>query len=272
MNWVWENSPTSGTELLLLLAIADCADDYGRNAFPSRTTLARKLRMNPSTVRRLVRKLENAGQLRVERSVGRHQTNSYSLVLHTAQAPVENPVDKSPENGAGCPGAICPPGQSAPSGEATGTEKGGAAVPPRTTRTVLGGGGAREPTVHDITSPAPGDPIADAVLDGLGSAWHLTPAQRSRLRPRILDALLNGWSIPNLISYLSANPRGVHSPFAVLSKRIEDLPPNRPRKQAGSRKPAWCGVCDEHTRHEETAAGLRRCPRCHPHRTITEPI
>ena len=52
MNWVWEHSTAKGSELLLLLDIADAADDQGRNAFPSISTLAAKTRMSRRTVQR----------------------------------------------------------------------------------------------------------------------------------------------------------------------------------------------------------------------------
>jgi len=41
---VWDHSAASGSFLLMLLAIADFADDDG-NAYPSVPTLARKCRM-----------------------------------------------------------------------------------------------------------------------------------------------------------------------------------------------------------------------------------
>ena len=57
MTWVWDNSPTAGTELLLLLAIADQADDRGTNAWPSLRSLARRTRLDPRTVQRVIRRL-----------------------------------------------------------------------------------------------------------------------------------------------------------------------------------------------------------------------
>src|SRR6266540_4691977 len=80
MNWVWEHSTAKGSELLLLLAIADAADDHGRNAFPSISTLAAKTRMSRRTVQRLVVKLEDDGHLILQRAGG-CRANTYEVVL-----------------------------------------------------------------------------------------------------------------------------------------------------------------------------------------------
>ena len=62
MSRVWEYSQHSGSELLLLLAIADFADDDG-NAFPGRPLLAKKTRMHERSVSRLRQKLYESGEL-----------------------------------------------------------------------------------------------------------------------------------------------------------------------------------------------------------------
>lgn len=41
MTWVWDQSTTAGNERLVLLAIADTADDHGGNAWPSIWTCGR---------------------------------------------------------------------------------------------------------------------------------------------------------------------------------------------------------------------------------------
>jgi len=53
MNWVWANSPTSGNERLVLLALADaCSRAAGTGCWPSAATIARKANISDSTVRR----------------------------------------------------------------------------------------------------------------------------------------------------------------------------------------------------------------------------
>ncbi|MGH3993304.1 MAG: helix-turn-helix domain-containing protein, partial [Pseudonocardiaceae bacterium] len=71
MTWVWDHSPAAGTELLVLLAIADNADDTGANAYPSTDTLARKTRLDTRTVQRVIRRLEKDGHVVVDRGGGR---------------------------------------------------------------------------------------------------------------------------------------------------------------------------------------------------------
>lgn len=92
MTWVWDSAPVGGTELLCLLAIADHADDHGRNAYPSIGTLARKTRMSERSVKRIVHRLIEQGLLTVEQGGGR-RSNRY--VIHMAvedrRVPVDNP-------------------------------------------------------------------------------------------------------------------------------------------------------------------------------------
>ena len=82
MNWVWANSPTSGNERLVLLALADaCSRDDGAGCWPSAATIARKANISDRTVRRVVTRLEADGHLIVHRGGGRAgSTNSYTVV------------------------------------------------------------------------------------------------------------------------------------------------------------------------------------------------
>src|SRR5690348_15786770 len=82
MNWVWANSPTSGNERLVLLALADaCSRDDGTGCWPSAATIARKANISDRTVRRVIARLEADGHLVVNRGGGRAgSTNSYTVV------------------------------------------------------------------------------------------------------------------------------------------------------------------------------------------------
>jgi len=62
MTEVWEHSQMKGSLLLLLLAIADFANDDGI-AYPGTPTLAKKIRMSERQVKRLRQKLYDAGEL-----------------------------------------------------------------------------------------------------------------------------------------------------------------------------------------------------------------
>jgi predicted transcriptional regulator len=72
MNWVWANSPASGNERLVLLALADaCSRDDGTDCWPSAATIARKANISDRTVRRVIARLEADGHVMVHRGGGR---------------------------------------------------------------------------------------------------------------------------------------------------------------------------------------------------------
>jgi hypothetical protein len=62
MSRVWEQSKQGGSQLLLLLAIADNANDAGF-AWPGQKYLAQKIRMSERSIPRLAAKLKDAGEL-----------------------------------------------------------------------------------------------------------------------------------------------------------------------------------------------------------------
>jgi hypothetical protein len=82
MSLVWEKSQAKGKELLLMLAIADFADDWGE-AFPGITRLAKKCRVSPMTVRRAMDKCVERGELYVLQNcgveTGHGKTNRYKI-------------------------------------------------------------------------------------------------------------------------------------------------------------------------------------------------
>ena len=78
MSWVWDNATVEGTALLMLLAIADHANDDGV-CWPSIGTLARKARVGERQAQRLVSALEESGAIEIERGVGRRHTSVYRI-------------------------------------------------------------------------------------------------------------------------------------------------------------------------------------------------
>lgn len=78
MNRVWENSTASGGELLVLLAIADHADDRGF-AWPGIDSLARKSRLTTRHVTRCLNNLAAAGELQIQNNRGPKGTNLYQV-------------------------------------------------------------------------------------------------------------------------------------------------------------------------------------------------
>lgn len=71
MSAVWERSRAKGGDKLLLLAIADHADDDGKNAFPSNELLCEKCGgVDESTIRRGLARLKRLGELKVFPNAG----------------------------------------------------------------------------------------------------------------------------------------------------------------------------------------------------------
>lgn len=77
---VWADSKQSGTDLLMLLAIADFADDDG-NAYPSVGTLAKKCRMTGRNANHILAALRASGELEVRANEGPSGTNRYRIVF-----------------------------------------------------------------------------------------------------------------------------------------------------------------------------------------------
>lgn len=77
---VWDSSKHSGSELLMLLAIADFSDDAGI-AYPAVPTLAAKCRMTPRNANLILAALRRTGELVVRQNEGPKGTNLYQVVF-----------------------------------------------------------------------------------------------------------------------------------------------------------------------------------------------
>lgn len=75
---VWATSSHSGTELLMLLAIADFSDDDGR-AYPAVGTLAKKCRMTDRNARLILANLRDSKELIVRFGEGPKGANQYLI-------------------------------------------------------------------------------------------------------------------------------------------------------------------------------------------------
>lgn len=110
MAWVWDESQASGSDLLVLLAIADAADHDGTNAWPSIATLAAKTRLSERTVQRSIRALVDLGELEVQEQAGGfagmrsdRRPNRYWVLM----APADDGVtDRHPEADGVTSGAV----------------------------------------------------------------------------------------------------------------------------------------------------------------------
>jgi hypothetical protein len=77
--WEWSRQKISGP-LLVLLAVADYINKEGI-AWPSVSTLARKVRMSKRNVQRWLHELEKAGELEIDKNQGRRGSNIYRIRL-----------------------------------------------------------------------------------------------------------------------------------------------------------------------------------------------
>lgn len=68
---VWESSRAKGSELLVLLKIADWADEDGRNSWGSVVKIAALSRMTERAVRDILKRLVAMGELEIEKNVER---------------------------------------------------------------------------------------------------------------------------------------------------------------------------------------------------------
>lgn len=80
MSWVFENSDEELGARLVLLALADHAQDDGRGAYPSVATIARKTRMSIRGVQYALARLKESGAVRPD-GLGPRGTVSYSIVM-----------------------------------------------------------------------------------------------------------------------------------------------------------------------------------------------
>ena len=78
MNEVWQHAPADKGDLLILLALADWADDTGR-CFPAVATLAAKGRMSERNAQRCVQSLQDRGIIRVVVGAGPKGCNVYHI-------------------------------------------------------------------------------------------------------------------------------------------------------------------------------------------------
>lgn len=91
MMHVWWNSPASGNERLILLALADEANDDGGDCHPSIRRIAAKVNCHTATVMRCIERLEGSGEIEVDRptSYAPGRYNSYQINMSPIPSPDE---------------------------------------------------------------------------------------------------------------------------------------------------------------------------------------
>lgn len=95
MSWVWDRGPARGSELLVLLALADFANDDGE-CWPSMRRIAEKARMTERGAQKIARRLVDDGFLEINTGGGRHGCNRYLIITSERANPVHPPNDVHP--------------------------------------------------------------------------------------------------------------------------------------------------------------------------------
>jgi len=108
MNWVFQNSRATLADRLVLLALADNANDWDWACWPSVETISKKAMVSERTVQRSIRELESVGRIAIRTGGGAGKRNCY-VILKGCQSdtvsPIENgdvgagTVTSTPENG-----------------------------------------------------------------------------------------------------------------------------------------------------------------------------
>lgn len=86
MAHVWEVAPVNGSDLVVLLALADYGDDEGKNIYPSVPSIAKKARLSVDQARRVIHKLIDEDKVLELVTAGgwdgkRNRSNEYRITL-----------------------------------------------------------------------------------------------------------------------------------------------------------------------------------------------
>lgn len=102
LSWAWRQTGLKPIEKLVLLAIADHADDLGRNIFPSRSRLAKKTGLGETTVGRVIKSLSGKHKKmeieKVRSKAGDFDHNEYNLLISKDLSVLEGVGPKRPAN------------------------------------------------------------------------------------------------------------------------------------------------------------------------------
>ena len=111
MSAVWKHAPVSGGALLVLLAMADFANDNGI-CWPAIATLAEKARLHNRQVQYILRNLEASKLIMLDRGTGPNGVNTYKVLVRGAEnAPPDvkgRGAVHAPGGAAHCTGGVLP--------------------------------------------------------------------------------------------------------------------------------------------------------------------
>ena len=92
LSWVLDNSESEHAARLVLISIANHCDKFGRNAWPTISTIGSESRLCEREVRQSLRELEALGELLTLPAAGPRRSNLYSLpkMQGAENAPAKN--------------------------------------------------------------------------------------------------------------------------------------------------------------------------------------
>lgn len=215
MSWVWEQSRAEPTDRLVLLAIADCANDAGAEAYPSMATLVKKTGLHERSVQRAVKHLVGLGELIVQPHAGPRGCNRYRIRMTPGSVPPpsENHPGTLPPRQDATPAQSPPtPGTAPPLPRHTATSTPGTAPPEPSFNhplTVLEPSGAQQIVAEWIDRCAKRPPkpvvgqmakqIASMLGEGVdpddirrGIAQWMTKDLHPSVLPSVVNAVMNG--------------------------------------------------------------------------------
>jgi hypothetical protein len=115
LTWAWDQAPVDNpSDLLVLLALADEANELGGDCFPSLRRVAKRARLSVGAVHKAIARLEADGLIEVQRPAtpapgkvnryqiltdgGRNRSPQGEQLDHTQGDPTVHQVNGSPEN------------------------------------------------------------------------------------------------------------------------------------------------------------------------------
>lgn len=84
-SWVWENTRAEGSELLVLLSLAEHAGNDG-SCYPSMRRIAERARLSLRGAQTAMRALEGKGAIRTSRNTGPKGCNRYTVLMHATDS------------------------------------------------------------------------------------------------------------------------------------------------------------------------------------------
>jgi hypothetical protein len=233
MTWALEQAPvTDPTQALVLVALADSAQEDGRNAWPSQATLARRARVSDRSVRRILAQLEADGVIRRgDQRVVEHLKADRRPVVWDLNLTADTPDRPDTGDRSSTTGGTPTTGRPCPSDRTPVTERPDTGVRQTVLEQSMNGGGVR------ASAPAP-----------------------AREAPPATDA-------PPRCPRHTSLPLGAEPPCRFCMQLRERWEAERDDEPTGPRRGdlPWCRHpdCDEQTRLRETRDGIKRCPECH---------